>query len=106
MKFHIKAALLSALVFPGLGQIYKGERGKGVALIAAVSLLLLVTLALLLLQIVPLLLASPESGLADPARVLERLHSGTPTVRLLIGSLGGLWLYSWIDAAVGRKRTE
>lgn len=106
MKIHIKAALLSGLVFPGLGQLYKGERTKGVVLIMVESILLLITVALLVLQIVPLLLAAPEGGIVDPAQLLERLHNGRPAVRLLVVALGGLWLYSWIDAAIGGKGTE
>jgi len=52
MKENVKAMLLSALVLPGVGQIYRGRVVKGGILIALVSLVLLifVVLAALALQ--------------------------------------------------------
>ena len=40
MRQGIKAFLLSAFVFPGLGQLYNQDRRKGVALVLAANLLL------------------------------------------------------------------
>jgi|UniRef100_A0A7C5AKS1 hypothetical protein len=40
MRPGIKAFLLSALVFPGLGQLYKQDRAKGVILLLLANLLL------------------------------------------------------------------
>ena len=106
MKINIKAALLSALVFPGLGQLYKGERVKGVILLVWVNILLLVLFCLILQQLMPLILSSQESGATDATKILERLRHGGPLVRLLLAAFGGLWFYSWIDAAVVKKRPE
>jgi len=106
MKINIKAALLSALVFPGLGQLYKGERVKGVILLVWVNILLLVLFCLILQQLMPLILSSQESGATDATKILERLRHGGPLVRLLLAAFGGLWFYSWIDAAMGKKRQE
>ena len=38
MNIDIKAALLSALVFPGLGQLYKGDRVKGMIILVCVNI--------------------------------------------------------------------
>ena len=45
MRQGLKAFLLSAFVFPGLGQLYNQDRHKGVALVLGTNLLLGVTLA-------------------------------------------------------------
>lgn len=44
MRPALKAFLLSALVFPGLGQLYKQDRRKGVVLILLANLLLALVL--------------------------------------------------------------
>jgi TM2 domain-containing membrane protein YozV len=102
MKIHIKAALLSALVFPGLGQFYKGDRIKGVILLACVNILLLIIICLVLQQLMPLIING--NGISDTNKILEGLNSGSPLIRKLLAMLGGLWFYSWIDAAVWKKR--
>lgn len=106
MKIHIKAALLSALVFPGLGQLYKGDRVKGVIIIVCVNILLLILFCLLLQQLLPLILSAQKSGVTDMTKILERLHPSGPAVRLVLAAFGGLWFYGWIDAAIGKKRQE
>jgi len=45
---RLKAFLLSAFVFPGLGQLYNQDRRKGVALVLGTNLLLGLTLLLLM----------------------------------------------------------
>ena len=106
MNIHIKAALLSALVFPGLGQLYKGERVKGVIIFVWVNILLLVLFCLVLQQLIPLILSGQESGVTDLTKILGRLRPGSPLFRLLLAASCGLWFYSWIDAAMGKKRQE
>ena len=106
MKIHIKAALLSAFVFPGLGQLYKGDRVKGMIIFVCVNIILLVLFCLVLQQLLPFILSAQESGGTDTTKILERLHLGGTVVRLLLAAFGGLWFYSWIDAAMGKKRQE
>jgi hypothetical protein len=106
MNINIKAALLSALVFPGLGQLYKGERVKGVIIFVWVNILLLVLFSLVLQQLMPFILSSQQSGVTDLTKILERLRPGSPLVRLLLAAFCGLWFYSWIDAAMRKKRQE
>jgi TM2 domain-containing membrane protein YozV len=106
MKIHIKAALLSALIFPGLGQFYKDDRVKGVILFVCVNILLLIIICLALQQLLPLIYSAQGSGFSNTTKILERLHPGGPVVRVLLAMLGGFWFYSWIDAAVGKKKGE
>ena len=106
MKIEIKAALLSALVFPGLGQLYKGDRVKGMIIFVCVNIFILVLVCLVLQRLMPLILSAQEIGVTDTTKILERLHSGGSAIRLLLAAFGGLWFYSWIDAALGKKRQE
>jgi len=106
MKIHVKAALLSAFVLPGLGQLYKGDRVKGVIIIVLVNIFLLLALFLVLRDMVPLILAASMSGDYDASKVLEHLQTAGPTARLLLASFCGLWLYGLLDAALGKKGEE
>ena len=98
------ALLLSTFIFPGVGQIYKGELRKGVFLILAASLLLAVsvlsffilysyTYAAILSQA-----TSPEA--IDPAQ-LEHLLINIithPFILFIFGLLLATWVYGIIDA--------
>ena len=48
MRQGLKAFLLSAFVFPGLGQLFNQDRRKGVALVLGTNLLLGVTLLVMM----------------------------------------------------------
>ena len=106
MKFHVKAALLSALVLPGLGQLFKGDRTKGVILIVCVNIFVIIALYMVIRYVAPLILSARMNGVSDTQMILERLHSGGPAVRLLLASFCGLWIYSWTDAALGKPGKE
>lgn len=104
MKINVKAALLSALVLPGLGQLYKGEKIKGVILIVLVNIFILFAFYLLLKYLAPLILSAGMNGKVDTNAILERIQIGSPAVRSLLAIFCGLWMYSWIDAAIGNPR--
>jgi len=106
MKIHVKAALLSAFVLPGLGQLYKGDRVKGVIIIVLVNIFLLLALVLVLREMAPLILAAKMSGEIDAGKVLKHLQAAGPTARLLLAAFCGLWLYGLIDAALRKKGKE
>ena len=106
MRLHVKAALLSGLVLPGLGQLYKGNKVKGAVLIICVNLFLLGGLYLALQAAGQLMIAAEGGGKIVPAQVIDQLKSHSPFARLLLASFGGLWLYGLLDAAfaAGQKR--
>jgi TM2 domain-containing membrane protein YozV len=106
MKIHVKAALLSGLVLPGLGQIYKGEKIKGTILILLVNIFLFAAVYLMLKFAAPLILSAGMNGRIDAKQVLDQLHGRGPAVRFLLSSFFGLWLFGWIDAALGKSRRE
>jgi TM2 domain-containing membrane protein YozV len=106
MKIYLKAALLSAFVLPGLGQLYKGEKVKGVIIIVLVNIFLLLALILVLREMAPLILSAKMSGEYDASKILEHLQTAGPTARLLLAAFSGLWLYGTVDAALGKKEKE
>lgn len=94
---NIKAALLSAFVVPGLGQVVKGHKIKGFIIITLVNIFLLAAF-FLVLQTVGHLMASKVSGANDPAVILDFLKSRSPAARWLLAGFFGLWFFSVIDA--------
>jgi hypothetical protein len=103
MKQRLIAILLSALVLPGLGQLYQGKRVKGAVLIALVNLFLLAALFLVLRSLGPFLLAAKTSGVGAAGQMLEQVRAENPGVRWLLAAFLGLWGYGIIDAARGRS---
>ena len=106
MKLNVKAALLSALILPGLGQLYKGEKVKGAVLIIIVNIFLLTAVYMVLKYAAPLIISAGAGGKVDANQIIDRLHHGGPAVRTLLTFFCALWLYGWIDAAVDKSRRE
>jgi hypothetical protein len=98
MKENVKAMLLSALVLPGVGQIYRGRAVKGGILIALVSLVLLIFVVLAALALQEILQVVRVSGSVDPRAVAEILRARLPAFLWLGGILLCLWLYGVVDA--------
>ena len=102
MQLNIKAALLSAFVLPGLGQLYKGDRRKGIILVILVNFFLLAALWLVLQGVGQLVLATGSRSGIDAGSVMEQLGQHSPMARLLLASFFGLWLYAVVDAALAK----
>lgn len=100
----VLAIILSALIFPGLGQVYKGEVRKGVFLILAASLLLVIlVLSFLILYSFGYAELAAQAG--NPEAVtpgqLQHLFGQTSTHPLVLFTFGLLlatWVYGLIDA--------
>ncbi|HEY5976057.1 MAG TPA: hypothetical protein VIU41_15090 [Geobacteraceae bacterium] len=99
MQVHLKAALLSAFVLPGLGQIVKGDRVKGGILIVLVNGFLLTSLFMVLRGLGPLLLSARFEGPETVASAITQLQQQTPGARWLLAGFVLLWVYGIIDAA-------
>jgi TM2 domain-containing membrane protein YozV len=98
MHLHIKAALLSAFVLPGLGQFYKHDKVKGTALILLVNIFLLAGLFFVMRGMGQLLLTTKLSGTADASRIIATLKSNSPAARWLLAAFFALWAYGVVDA--------
>ncbi|MCX5889084.1 MAG: hypothetical protein NTY36_06480 [Deltaproteobacteria bacterium] len=101
MRHKITAFLLSALVFPGLGQLYNQERRKGMILVlAANGLLGLVFLTLLILvsrEYTLVFYPRPPTMEMVQMLLLDTLRH--PLFWLPCGLLLALWGYAAVDAA-------
>lgn len=106
MSFHIKAFLLSAFVLPGLGQLYKGDRLKGIVLIILVNIFLLTSLFLVLQGIGPLIASSYLSTPPETARLVEQLQGQSPAARWLLGAFVAVWIYAAVDAALSTAHSS
>jgi TM2 domain-containing membrane protein YozV len=103
MRRALTAIFLSALVFPGLGQLYNQDRRKGVFLVLAANALLG------LLLILALILVSREyTAVYYPQQITMAIFKTLlwdtlthPLFLLPLGMLVALWGYAAVDA--GRR---
>jgi hypothetical protein len=107
MNLNIKAAVLSALVLPGLGQIVNGKKLKGFILITIVNIFMLVALALVFKGMGQLMVTMQTGGSVDVPAAMEQVRqSGGAVPRWLLAGFLGIWLYAFVDALVDRPRDE
>lgn len=105
MNRKMKAILLSALVLPGLGQLYMGRKIRGGLLILLVNLFLLVALAVVLSALLPAMIEMSQSGTPDPVELLRHAR-GTAAVKWLLLFFIALWGYAIADLAFGPASKE
>lgn len=97
MKRPVVALLMNALVLPGLGQLYLGRKGKGIALIITINLLLLAALFLVMKIISPLIGAQLAGNQITPAQIMVQVQPYALWAKLMLAALLGLWGYGLID---------
>ncbi len=101
MRQKLIAFLLSALVFPGLGQLYNQERRKGVILVLAANgllgLTLLMGLILISREYTLVFYPRPLTGEMSQMLIMDTLRH--PLFWLPFGLLLALWGYAAVDAA-------
>ncbi len=102
MQTNIKAALLSAVVFPGLGQIYKGCKARGFIIIFAVNIMFIIAFALIIRDIYLLVMSGRFSPTAAPVTTARRIVSETPGLAPLLWILLCVWVYGIADALFAR----
>jgi hypothetical protein len=102
MRPSLKAFLLSAFIFPGLGQLYKQDRRKGIILLFAANLLLaLVVLAgVMVLSEIYMTSVYPEALNTDNLRPLMRQVAARPLFYIPAALLLAVWGFSAADALV------
>ena len=99
MRPQMTAFLLSALVFPGLGQLYKQQRRKGVLLVLAANFLiaLVVLLGAILVSEEYTTVFYPRPLTWEMGRLLLLDTVRRPQFWLPGGLLLGLWGYAAVD---------
>jgi lysylphosphatidylglycerol synthetase-like protein (DUF2156 family) len=105
MRQGIKAFLLSALVFPGLGQLYNQDRRKGVLLVLGANLLLGVLLlaAMILVSQEYLAVFYPRPLTWELVRTLLIDTVSHPVFLIPFALLMALWGFAMVDAAWGAR---
>ncbi len=98
MKQNLKAALLSALVLPGLGQLYLGRKVKGVCIITLVNIFLLIALAYVLKGFGRIFRSTGTVQAVDASKIVADLQQEAPVVRWLLFLFLVIWAYGIIDA--------
>ncbi|WP_298437134.1 hypothetical protein [Geobacter sp.] len=102
MKLNVKAALLSGLILPGLGQFASGRRVRGGILLVLANIFLLAALFLLLREMGPILVEARLTGKVDVAAVTAKVTRGAPAARALLACFAGLWCFAVVDALFDR----
>lgn len=102
MKLNVKAALLSAFVLPGLGQLASGRRVKGGVLLFLANAFLLAAVFLLLQRMGPILVEAKLTGKVDAVAVAGKLAAAAPFAKVLLACFAGLWCFAVIDALLDR----
>ena len=107
MKRKSVGALLSALVFPGVGQFYLGRRGRGLLFVVptAVAALVYLNFALGEANVVADQLLSGRMAL-DAATIEAQLAARTTPLPITLAGivLVGCWAGSIVEALVARPR--
>jgi TM2 domain-containing membrane protein YozV len=102
MKRKLTAVLLSALVLPGLGQLYLGRKARGVVILLLVNLLMLLTVFVLLKGLAPVIASKMISGTFGAQDVLAALQGVTGFAQALLAGFALLWVYSIVDLVACR----
>jgi hypothetical protein len=101
MRQGLKAFLLSAFVFPGLGQLYKQDRRKGVLLVLGANLLLgavlLVGMVLLSQEYLSVFYPRPLTWQMFQLLVFDTITH--PFFLIPFALLMALWGFAMVDAA-------
>ena len=108
MRQGIKAFLLSAFVFPGVGQLYNQDRRKGVLLVLGANLLLgavlLVGMVLLSQEYLSVFYPRPLTWQMFRLLVLDTITH--PFFLIPFALLMALWGFAMVDAARGPRRPK
>ena len=99
MNKKISALLLSALVLPGLGQLYLGRKVVGAVLIVLVNLILLLALFVVLRGLSPLIAAQIAGGAISitPAEVMKSLDGASGFGKAVLAAFFLVWIFSVVD---------
>lgn len=99
MNINFKAALLSAFILPGIGQLYKGERVKGGIFLLLVNIFMLLSLFIVFKKMGSFLVTARVSGAQEALALLDNITKTSPEVGWLLTGFTLLWGISVVDAA-------
>ena len=108
MRKSPKAALLSGLVFPGLGQLYLGQRRRGWAFIVSVILVFAYVIIHMTVQAYREIAAAAANGVAiDMTAIQESVAASSDAATMAgLALLVLIWFAAILDAYVAGERLE
>ncbi|MFA7402869.1 MAG: hypothetical protein WC007_02660 [Pelobacteraceae bacterium] len=106
MNKKISALLLSALVLPGLGQLYLGRKMVGGIIIVLVNLVLLLALFVLLRGLSPVIASQIAGGAISisPTEVMGALDGASGFGKAVLAAFFLLWTFSVVDVLRFREK--
>lgn len=104
MTRKIKAMALTALVLPGLGQLYLGRRLKGGAMILLDNVFILASL-FIAMRSAGKILASRAASM-QPEQVLAALRADTPWAKWVLAGFFVLWAYAVVDLLLDKGECD
>jgi len=103
MQNKWKAVALSALVLPGLGQLYAGRKLKGGVMIVLDNVFILAGLFVALRAAGKLMVAKGSGTVTvTPDQVLASIRADNPFATWVLGAFMALWVYGVVDAIVDK----
>lgn len=108
MKKSLKAALLSGLVFPGVGQVYLGQRRRGWAVIISVILIFAYIVIHITVNAYREIAAAAAKGAAIDITAIQKSVAASSDFATTAGFvlLVLLWLGAILDAYIAGERLE
>lgn len=106
MNKKLTALLLSALVLPGLGQLYLGRKLIGGILIVLINFILILALFVVLRGLSPVIASKIAGGAISisPSEVMKALDGATGFGKAVLAAFFLVWTYSVVD--ILRSRAE
>ena len=99
MNKKMTALLLSALVLPGLGQLYLGRKIVGGIILALVNMILLLALFVLLRGLSPVIASHIAGGTIGitPAEVMRAIDGASGFGKTVLAAFFVVWAFSLVD---------
>jgi TM2 domain-containing membrane protein YozV len=106
MKRKMTALLLSALVLPGLGQLYLGRKVVGGIIIVLINLILLLAVFVLLRGLSPVIAAQIAGGAISitPSEIMAALDGSSGFGKAVLAAFFLLWTFSVVDILRFREK--
>jgi TM2 domain-containing membrane protein YozV len=104
MSRKLTALALSALVLPGLGQLYLGKKIKGGIILALVNIFILAALAILARGLGKLIILAKAGADVSTPVIMQTIQENAPGARWLIILFCALWVYGIVDLLSTKDR--
>ncbi len=92
-------------VLPGMGQFYIGQKGKGIAIIALINILLAAGIILSLKIMLPVMGAHISGEKITAAQILQQIQPYALWANLILASMLAIWIYAVADSIATMRKS-